>query len=275
MVTSNRGVEGSSEFPNYLLDNAGKEAPERFTALSAMFDSGTIRHLESRDVGPGRRCLEVGGGGGSIASWLSHRVGATGHVVVTDIDTRFLESLKLPNLEVWRHNIVSDPLPETAFDLVHARLVLVHIQDKEKVLAKLIAALKPGGWLVSEEFDSDSAPPDPAVSPSEVLLKTHVAMARLMADRGFQRRYGRLLFGRFRANGLVSVGAEARLFMVRSGSPGSSLVRANYQQLREAMINANYITAPEFEQDLARLDDPNFMMPSSIMWAAWGQRAST
>jgi ubiquinone/menaquinone biosynthesis C-methylase UbiE len=165
MVTSNRGVKGSSEFPNYLLDNAGKEAPERFTALSAMFDSGTIRHFESRNVGPGWRCLEVGGGGGSIASWLNHRVAATGRVVVTDIDTRFLESLKLPNLEVWRHNIVSDPLPETAFDLVHARLVLVHIQDTEKVLEKLIAALKPGGWLVSEEFDGDSAPPDPAVSP--------------------------------------------------------------------------------------------------------------
>ena len=143
MVSSNRDVKGSS--PNYLLDNAGKEAPERFTALSDMFDSGTIRHFESRDVGPGWHCLEVGGGGGSIASWLSHCVGATGHVVVTDIDTRFLESLKLPNLEVWRHNIVSDPLPETAFDLVHVRLVLVHIQDKEKVLEKLVAALKPGG----------------------------------------------------------------------------------------------------------------------------------
>jgi ubiquinone/menaquinone biosynthesis C-methylase UbiE len=171
-----------------------------------MFDSGTIRHLESRDVGPGWHCLEVEGGGGSIASWLSDRVGATGHVVVTDIDTRFLESLKIPNLEVRRHNIVSDSLPETTFDLVHARLVLVHIQDKERVLEKLIAALKPGGWLVSDEFDSHSAPSDPAVSPGEVLLKTHVAMARLMADRGFERRFGRLLFGRFRAHGLVSVG---------------------------------------------------------------------
>ena len=27
----------------YLLDNAGREAPARFAALSAMFDTGTIR----------------------------------------------------------------------------------------------------------------------------------------------------------------------------------------------------------------------------------------
>ena len=34
----------------YLLDNAGTEAPARFAALSAMFDSGTIRHLEARGI---------------------------------------------------------------------------------------------------------------------------------------------------------------------------------------------------------------------------------
>jgi hypothetical protein len=33
------------------------------------------------------------------------------------------------------------------------------------VLKKLVAALKPGGWLLDEEFDSQSLPPDPAVSP--------------------------------------------------------------------------------------------------------------
>ena len=42
----------------YLLDNAGREAPTRFAALSAMFDPGTIRHLEEREVTKGWQCLE-------------------------------------------------------------------------------------------------------------------------------------------------------------------------------------------------------------------------
>jgi SAM-dependent methyltransferase len=272
MVTRKSSVEDHSVGSAYLLDTAGREAPARFGALSAMFDPGTIRHLEDRGVEPGWHCLEIGGGGGSIASWLSARVGPTGRVVATDIDTRFLETLKLPNLDVLRHDVACDPLPEAAFDLVHARLVLIHQKDKEKVLEKLIAALKPGGWLVDEEFDSFSASPDPAVSPGEVTLKTHLAMARLLADRGFERRYGRLLFGRLRAHGLVSTGAEARMFMVHRGTPGASLVRANYEQLRGEMIGAGYITGQEFDEDLARLDDPDFMMPSSILWAAWGRR---
>src|SRR4029077_3410437 len=91
----------------YLLDNAGREAPARFAALSAMFDTGTIRHLEERGVAPGWHCWEVGGGGGSIATWLARRVGPTGRVFVTDIDPRFLETLKEPSLDVCRHNVVS------------------------------------------------------------------------------------------------------------------------------------------------------------------------
>jgi SAM-dependent methyltransferase len=73
---------------------------------------------------------------------------------VTDIDERYLESLHVPNLEVRRHDIVTDPLPEAAFDLIHARLVLIHLPQREEVLSRLVAALKPGGWLVDEEFDS-------------------------------------------------------------------------------------------------------------------------
>jgi 2-polyprenyl-3-methyl-5-hydroxy-6-metoxy-1,4-benzoquinol methylase len=257
----------------YLLDNAHKEAAARFTALSAMFDPGTVRHLESCGVAPGWHCLEVGGGGGTISNWLRRRVGTMGRVVVTDLDTRFLETVKLPGLEVWQHDLTRDPLPEAAFDLVHARLVLVHLPDKEKILEKLVLALKPGGWLIDEEFDSLSVPPDPAVSPGETLLKTHVAMGRLMADRGFERRCGRLLFERLRDRGLVGVGAEARMFMVQSDSPGAALVRANYEQLRGEMIDAGYITERELEEDLAHLDDPDFMMPSSILWSAWGRRA--
>lgn len=256
----------------YLLDNAGREAPARFTALSKMFDPGTIRHLEERGVAPGWNCWEVGGGGGSIATWLARRVGTTGRVLVTDLDPRFLEVLNVPNLEVRRHNIVTDPLPEGTFDLIHARLVLVHIPQWEKVLNSLISALKPGGWLLDEEFDSHSVPPDPAVSPGEVLLKTHVAMARLMADRGFERRYGRLLFARLRALGLTEVGAEARMFMLQSGSAGATLLRANYEQLHPALVDSGYITERELQDDLSRLDDSNFMMPSSVMWAVWGRR---
>jgi SAM-dependent methyltransferase len=256
----------------YLLDNAGSDAPGRLSALSRMFDPGTKRHLTDRGLTAGWHCLEVGGGGGSIATWLADQVGPSGTVLATDLDPRFLETLKNSKLEVRRHDIVNDPLPEAAYDLIHARLVLNSLPRWEGVLDKLLAALKPGGWLVDEEFDSESVPPDPAQSPGEVLLKTHVAMGRLMTDHGFDRRFGRLLFGRLRAHGLTHVGAEARMVMVQGGSPAASLLRANYRQLRGQLAEAGYVTEGDVDHDLARLDDPEVMMPSSILWAAWGRR---
>ena len=193
-------------------------------------------------------------------------------MLVTDINPRFLEPLQAPNLEVRRHNIASEPLPEEAFDLIHARLVLVHLPKPEKVLERLVAALKPGGYLIDEEFDSASLRSDPAVSPGEIQLKSQIALLRLAEERGLERRWGRLLYGRLRAFGLVDVCAEARLFMWHGGSVGASLMRANFEQLHDPFIAGGHITEQELQQDFATLDSPDFMMPSPTMWTAWGRR---
>ncbi len=138
----------------YILDNADEQAADRFDALASILDGGTIQHLEARRMERGWACLEVGAGGGSIARWLANRVGPDGYVLATDIDIRHLEQARGDNLEVRRHNIETDSLPESAFDLVHVRLVLSHLQSSAEAAAKMIAALKPGGWLVVEDFDS-------------------------------------------------------------------------------------------------------------------------
>jgi ubiquinone/menaquinone biosynthesis C-methylase UbiE len=256
----------------YLLDNAAPQTTERFDALSALYDRASIQHLEDRGVGPGWNCLEVGGGGGSIAAWLAARVGPTGHVLTTDLNPRFLDGSKFSNLEIRRHNIVTDPLPDAAFDLIHTRLVLIHIPEREQVLARLAAALKPGGWIVEEEFDSQSLQYDPLRMPGEVHLKTQAALFRLLDERGVERRWGRLVNGRMRALGMVEVRAEAHLSMWHGGSAGVSLTRANFEQLRDALIAGGYVTEEELEEDIARLDDPEFVTPSPIMWTTWGRR---
>jgi SAM-dependent methyltransferase len=263
---------GQTNGTSYAFVNSSKEARTRFEALSKIYDRGTIRHLEDLGVGGGWHCLEIGGGSGTIAKWLAGRVGSTGHVLTTDLDTRFLEPLKSPNLEVCRHNIATDPLPEAAFDLIHTRLVLMHVPERDAALAQMISSLKPGGWLLMEEYDSCSMLPDPVANPAETILMAHLAMQRLLEDNGVNRRYGRLLSGLLRARGLTTVGAEAQLFLWQGGSGGMALMRANLEQLRETMIERNYITPQEFVRDLAQLDDPDLLMPSSILWSVWGRR---
>jgi ubiquinone/menaquinone biosynthesis C-methylase UbiE len=83
-------------------------------------------------------CLEIGGGGGSIAEWLCRRVGPSGRVVATDINTQYLQALDLENLEVRAHDIVSDELEQGAFDLVHARPVQFHLSQRQTALKRMV-----------------------------------------------------------------------------------------------------------------------------------------
>jgi len=256
----------------YVFDNAHGETRERFPALSDLYDDETIRCLQAVGVAPGWQCLEVAAGGGSIAQWLAGRVGPGGRVLATDLDTRFLDTLAGPAIEVRKHDIVRDTLPHSAFDLVHARLILVHIPERELALEKMVGALKPDGWLVCEEFDSLSMPSDPVLHPDECALKARVAVQGIMASRGANTRYGRNLAARMRAHGLVDIHAEGRMTMWQGGSAGARLFRANFEQLREELLRMGLLTQAELDQDLARLDDPDTLFPSPVMWTVCGRR---
>jgi len=256
----------------YVFDNAHGETRERFPALSDLYDDETIRCLQAVGVAPGWQCLEVAAGGGSIAQWLARQVGPSGQVLATDLDARFLESLADPALDVRRHDIVRDPLPDSAFDLVHARLILVHLPERELALAKMASALKPGGWLVCEEFDSLSMPADPALHPHECALKAQAAMQRVMASRGANTRYGRDLAARMRALGLVDIRAQGQMSMWQGGSAGARLFRANFEQLRDELLRTSLLTRAELDDDLTKLDDPRTLFPSPVMWTVCGRR---
>src|ERR1043165_1338313 len=158
----------------YAFDNSGTFAVDQHHALAETLDPFTSTRLAETGVTRGWHCLEVGAGGGSIARWLAGRVAPDGSVLATDIDPRHIPAA--PGLEVRTHDITRDPLPPAAFDLIVARLVLRHVPDRAAVLHRLLAALRPGGWLQVEEFDGGQAPvllsPDDAAA---ALFETFMA----------------------------------------------------------------------------------------------------
>ena len=256
----------------YLLDNANSIAAHRMDALARLYDPASHRALTAAGIAPGWHCLEVGGGGGGIARWMAERVGATGSVLCTDIDPRHIAPSGLPNLHVMRHDVVRDPLPEAKFDLAHARLVLLHVPERAAVLEKLIAALKPGGWLVIEDFDTAAVLPDPAANPQEFRVETAEAVRSYMIRGGVDGRFGRSLYGRFKGLGLKDVSSEGRVMMWDRVNGGADLMRINFEQLGDKAVAAGFLSAAQLKADLKRLDDPEFVMPSPVMWAAQGRK---
>src|SRR5262249_27436747 len=126
----------------------------RLAGLEGALEPGLRDHLTRLGVGPGKRCLEIGAGGGSVAFWLAQRVAPRGRVVATDLETDFLEAeaKRYPTLEVLRHDITAED-PPTGFDLVHARWLVEWLPDKLLALRRMVSALRPGGVLLIEEPD--------------------------------------------------------------------------------------------------------------------------
>jgi 2-polyprenyl-3-methyl-5-hydroxy-6-metoxy-1,4-benzoquinol methylase len=150
-------MTASTESGYLLNNNRRSEAGSRFDSLAALFNPVTIRHFDALGVSSGWQCREVGAGGPSLPLWLSSRVGPSGRVVATDIDVSWVQEIACGNIDVRQHDVAAESAPGR-FDLVHARLVLVHVPDREEALRRMVDSLRPGGWLLLEDFDPNMQP---------------------------------------------------------------------------------------------------------------------
>jgi SAM-dependent methyltransferase len=262
--------------PVYLLDNRKDEAGDRFDALAAVYDPMTIGHLDLLGVGAGWRCLEIGAGGGSVVRHLSERVGPGGRVLATDIEPRFLEPLAdLGNVDVCRHDVAVDPLPEAEFDLVHARLVLVHVPERLTALHRLVQALRPGGWLLVEDGDGTMAGQsclDPRTADEHLANRMRAGLMDLLAGRGADLAFARSLFRLLETEGLLDVAGDG---YVAFSDAVRILERANILQLREMVVASGIATDAEVERFVAWLSEPRPALAAPFVLSAWGRRAGS
>lgn len=256
---------------SYLLGNDRLSAGDRLVAMAALFDPVTTGHMDRIGVGPGWRCWEVGAGGTSIVHWLAGRAGRAGYVLATDIDTTLVAAAAGPTVTVLRHDVAADLPPGGGYDLVHARLVLVHVPDREQALASMVRALRPGGWLLVEDADPQLQPlacPDER-GPAEVLAnRVRAGFRSLLASRGADLAYGRTVPGALRDCGLEDVAASA--FFPLTGPECVALERATVMMLYGDLLNAGLVTPDELDTHLTQLGDLD--LATAPLISAWGRK---
>jgi SAM-dependent methyltransferase len=229
----------------YAYDNDVDVALQQHACLSAMLDDFTRARLSTVDTPAGGfRCLEVGAGAGSIARWLAGR-GAS--VVATDLKPRHLNPEA--GIRVLAHDIVAEPVPDPPYDLIHARLLLIHLAERERVLRKLAAALRPGGSLVIEDW---------YIRPEHIVLD-----APTPDDTALFGRYQRMLLdildndptwavrihSAMVAAGLREVDTAIHSPVWTAGSSGALLATVNLALFRARLLGAGLTAA-----DLDRLE---------------------
>jgi ubiquinone/menaquinone biosynthesis C-methylase UbiE len=254
----------------YYFDTKQKTDRARLEAQGALWDPFTFRTLDEAGVSEGWRCLEVGAGTGSVAGWLRDRVGTRGHVVATDIETRWLEPLAGPNLEVRRHDVTADPLEPSAYDLIHLRLVLMHLPERDAVIAKLVAALRPGGRLVVHDYDVHTAAI--AHPPDAIWTKVSHACFDVLRSAGADVAFGRTVATALERSGLTNVRAEG-LVLPRPAPELAGVLLPILERMRHALLAGGDVSEAELEHAIAQLGDGSALsIYSPILVSARGQR---
>ncbi len=256
----------------------GRKGRDRLRVLTAILGPSTARLLDDIGVAPGMACLDAGCGGGDVSREFARRVGPSGRVLGIDRDAVGLAIAAAEAAEQNLANVtyqeldVSDLREAASFDVVYARFLLSHLPDPCGALARLIAAVRPGGAIALEDvhFSGHFCYPECPAFSDYVRLYSEVVRAK-GADPDIGLRLPLLL----KDAGLRDV---AMTVVQPAGTEGDvKLINAiTMETIAEAVVAAG-IAAPE-EVDRAVADlyaaarDDRVILSMSRIVQSWGRK---
>jgi len=145
----------------------------RYDLMNDLMSVGLHRYwkrftIEKSMVRPGDRVLDVAGGTGDLARLFAQRVGATGSVVLTDINAAMVSigRDRLADDGVVMPVVLCDgerlAFSSDSFDCVSVAFGLRNMTHKEAALGEMWRVLRPGGRLLVLEFSRVWQPLRPA-----------------------------------------------------------------------------------------------------------------
>jgi SAM-dependent methyltransferase len=249
----------ASDAQPYVFGDAESDRElRRLRQIEAALDPASQRLLRRASPAAGWTCLEVGAGAGSLASWLADAVGSTGRVVALDVDPRFLStsSDSPANVEVVRQDIREWERRGT-FDLVHARYVLIHIADADRAIERMVASLRPGGWIALEEPDFLAARFAGGAAELEgAFQRVNAAIEGMFVRRNMDPALGVRLPATLAGLGLALVDVASEVHLVAGGSPMALMMRASTEQLRAKYVATGLATDADVDGYLRFAEDP-------------------
>ncbi|MFI8509875.1 class I SAM-dependent methyltransferase [Streptomyces sp. NPDC085460] len=257
------GRYGEAVFPP---ERAGEG--ERIDLGALAYDDVTLARLTALGAGPGWRCLDVGAGTGTVSRRLLLEAGVE-RVLAVDRDVRFLAERPVPGLDPLEADVTAPDFSPGRFRLVHARFVLMHLPERERVVARLAELVEPGGWLVL----SDAVDLTTEVAPGTPYTRAMRAMWRglresIGTDVSWVPAYPALL----RAAGLAGVAAEIHVPPLVPGSPISRFWADTWERSRAAMVATGLVDDAALDEAVRYLGAEECAALSAGMLTVWGRR---
>jgi hypothetical protein len=133
----------------------------------------------------------------------------------------------------------------------------------------MAAAVRPGGWLVVEDYDWTAFGTDP---PDGLMERVGAGVTGFMAKGGYDPRYGRRVVSDLATTGLEDVRGEGRQLVVDDTHPGFAFFRLSFEALRGGAIAAGTIDPGDADAFAARLAQGSLRVITPVVVAAFGRR---
>ncbi|MFE1174887.1 class I SAM-dependent methyltransferase [Streptomyces sp. NPDC058773] len=255
----------NTPYSSGLLGNDAASEADRLASIQRSVDAFTTGILDGLPLDTSWNCLELGAGAGSVAYWLAGRC-PEGRVVAVDLDTRHLDAGRAANLEVQEADITRGDYAPGRFDLIHARYLFCHLQERDDMIAQAARWLSPGGWLVIEEPYHLPA----ETSPFPLVRRILDAYQRTYREHGADMTWARALPSLLARSALTEVA-----FAANPGCMGG-LDKDRWlpliSQAAPALLADGLVTEADLAGFAALLKDPAFLDIPQITLSAWGRR---
>lgn len=189
----------SPEEKTELVRGVFSSVASRYDVMNDLMSLGSHRlfkrmTVEMSGVREGQRVLDLAGGTGDLAALFADVVGASGTVVLADINAEMMAvgrerllNRGFAQVQFCQANGEALPFADDTFNCVSIGFGLRNFTNKVSALAELLRILKPGGVLLVLEF---SKPENPLVEAGYQLFQAFwPGMGKLLAKDAESYRY--------------------------------------------------------------------------------------
>ncbi|MDQ6818583.1 MAG: methyltransferase domain-containing protein [Actinomycetota bacterium] len=274
-------VSGVSASGRYLLGDSPAEIRHLVEQAEIYAEEATLL-FDLTGIDAGSTVIDMGWGVLGVLHLLAERVGPEGRVVGLDREARMLQSgRKFAEqrglaVEFIEADATATGLPDRSFDLVHARTLLLNVQNPHEIVAEMVRIAKPGGVVAIQEPDAAAWSCDPP-HPAFDLLRAAIlnAYRRTGKDFNIGRRTARML----REAGCSEVRVRATARVTQAGEYYQTFLLTIAGLVREIIAQAGELTTDELDSYATalrtHLDAPGTITCQPLIWQAWGQANAT
>ncbi|MCV0424869.1 MAG: methyltransferase domain-containing protein [Roseibium sp.] len=255
----------------YVIENYDETERLRLTALADLLDPYTFYILEQIDIQPDWKCLEIGAGLGTVSCWIADRLKATGNMLCTDLQTKFIDEIEHPHLRTEKLDITLSPTYSECFDLAVVRTVHQHLADHHSAARNLSKMVRPGGYLLYIEPDIH-----PAFSDEHPVWKrVWQAIFQWGESRDIDYFTGRKVPGQLSDIGLDVISARGETALFNGAKDGNS-VRTVYRMTLDIvmpdLVRLGYLSKADSEEVYSLLDNPDVWLMSFCFFATLARK---